>query len=160
MTGKPTISLPEGRSRETRIRRDACGRWFNDGSAITHPKLVSALNRWVQVAEDGRYCLKNDINWAYVQIEGAPIHVQAVHDSIMTLSNDTREPLKPTTLRMDAHGRLYCQVAHGTMTAQFENHALVQLADHIEATDHGYQFRGPEGATPIPLQDQPIVTAP
>ena len=29
----------KGRTRETKIRRDAAGRWFNDGDPIDHPQF-------------------------------------------------------------------------------------------------------------------------
>ena len=65
-------ALPPGMSRETTIRRDVHGRWFHDGAPIEQANVERAFDTWVDRAPDGRYCLKNDIHWVYVAIEGAP----------------------------------------------------------------------------------------
>ena len=121
----------EGRTRETTIRRDALGRWFHDGQPLEHEGLTRAFDRWVERAEDGRFCLKNDINWAYITLEGPPYFVRSVDIDIMcqvqlTLSNDRREQLRPETLRAGADGALYCDVGEG-LTARFASHAATQL---------------------------------
>ncbi len=68
----------EGRSRETEIRRDGRGRWFNGEDEISHPILARSFDSWVDRAEDGRFCLSNAINWAYVEIEGPAYFVKDV----------------------------------------------------------------------------------
>ena len=57
-------SVLSGRTRETKIRRDAAGRWFDDGAEITHVLLTRAFDQWLQPAPDGsgRWCLSNSIN--------------------------------------------------------------------------------------------------
>lgn len=120
-----------GRSRETPIRRDAEGRWFHANDPLEHPNLVRAFDSWIERAEDGRYCLKNDINWAYFTLEGAPFFVRSVDVSEsgvrLHLSNGKAEPLDPATLRLGPEGALYCDVQHGTMAARFDRHAMFQL---------------------------------
>jgi hypothetical protein len=122
----------QGRTRETTIVRDALGRWFQDGEPLEHANLTRAFDRWVARAEDGRYCLKNDINWAYFTLEGPPFFVRSLQvgargEVTLLLSNDAREPLRPNTLRADAAGALYCDVADGSMAARFDRHAATQL---------------------------------
>jgi hypothetical protein len=124
----------QGMTRETTIRRDAEGRWFYDGEPLEHPNLTRAFDRWVSRAEDGRYCLKNDINWAYIALEGAPLFVRNVHAAagrpMLALSNDTSVPLALETLRSGPEGALYCNVPAGeagTLVARFERHAASQL---------------------------------
>ena len=50
-------------------------------------------------AEDGRFCLRNSINWAYIEIEGPAYFVKDVElcdDGIgLVLSGDLRERLAP-----------------------------------------------------------------
>ncbi len=121
----------EGRSRETTIRRDALGRWFHDGEPLEHEGLTRAFDRWVELADDGRYCLKNDINWAYITLEGPPYFVRSLQiepngEVLLALSNDTQERLRPETLRAGADGALYCDVGTG-LTARFDRHAAAQL---------------------------------
>ena len=131
-----------GRTRETNIRRDALGRWFADGEPLEHPNLTRAFDRWLDRAEDGRYCLRNDINWAYVTIEGPPLFVRSLHIEpvgtvTLTLSDDRTEPLKPETLRQGPDGALYCDTRDGTWTARFERHAAQQLEPVLREDDQG-----------------------
>lgn len=121
----------QGRTRETTIRRDAQGRWFHDGQPLEHPNLTRAFDRWVERAEDGRYCLKNDINWAYFTLEGPPFFVRSLRAQpggrvLLSLSNDRQVPLSPYTLRTGPDGALYCDVDDG-MVARFDRHAATQL---------------------------------
>lgn len=156
----PADLLPQGRSRETKIRRDAQGRWWNGEDPITHVGLVRAFDAWIEVAEDGRYCLSNDINWAYVSIEGAPIRVEKAVVSegsvALSLSDGRTEALDPSTLREDSEGGLYCQVRGRKLAARFESHALMGLADHIGEDAQG-TFLSVGGAALRPTQvDDPL----
>lgn len=142
----PNEVLPPGRSRETQIRRDARGHWWNGETEITHVLLTRAFDSWIERTEDGRYCLKNDINWAYVTIEGAPIDVRAcrleregdaIARCILVLSDGREEPLALRTLRDASDGSLYCDVRDGTMPARFDAHAAMQLSDAIAESPDG-----------------------
>jgi len=131
-----------GQSRETNIRRDDQGRWFAEGEPLEHPKLVRAFDRWLDRAEDGRYCLRNDINWAYVTIEGPPLFVRTVTLPasglpVLTLSDDRTEPLAPHTLRQGPDGALYCDARGGSFTARFERHAMQQLESLLREDEQG-----------------------
>jgi hypothetical protein len=123
-------ALLAGRTRETTIARDAEGRWFHDGQALEHPNLTRAFDRWVSVADDGRYCLKNDINWAYISLEGAPFFVRSVRaagaGAEVLLSNDAWQALEPGSLRLGPEGALYCDGPLG-LAARFDRHAMTQL---------------------------------
>lgn len=127
---------PEGRSRETAIRRDAAGRWWTADVAITHPNVTSAFDGWIRRAEDGRLCLANDINWAYVEVEGAPYTVRHVvlgeEEIRVQLSGGLDERLELSTLRVDAADHLYCDVLQGTLAAVFSGAAMNELADAFE----------------------------
>jgi hypothetical protein len=133
--------LLSGFSRETTIRRDAQGRWFHDGQPLEHPSLTRAFDRWVERAEDGRYCLKNDINWAYITLEGPPFFVRSLQISpggqvLLALSNDRSEPLRAESLRMGEDGAIYCDVGDG-LPARFDRHAAVQLEPLIGEDERG-----------------------
>ncbi len=137
----PAMFVEAGRTRETKIRRDASGRWWNDQDPITHANLVAAFDAWIERAEDGRYCLKNDINWAYVTVEGAPIDVRSLRvdgESVsLSLSDGRTEPLVLASLREGPDGALYCTVRAGTMPARLSPHAAMQLGEHAVDTDRG-----------------------
>ncbi len=132
----------QGRTRETRIRRDDAGRWFNGDDPITHVLLTRAFDEWLVPAPDGsgRWCLSNDINWAYVTLEGPPRFVRSVEvdsDVIrLSLSDGRSVPLDAATLREGPDGALYCDVGEG-LVARFDRHAAMQLEDLIDEDEQG-----------------------
>lgn len=150
-----------GRTRETKIRRDALGRWFDGDEPLEHLNLTRAFDQWLDRAEDGRYCLRNDINWAYVTIEGAPLFVRSVHldgSSVPTLTfSDTKQaPLAVHTLRQGPDGALYCDARDGSWVAQFERHAQQQLEPVLREDDTGvYLALGTEKVRP-PVVAEPL----
>jgi hypothetical protein len=133
--------LIQGRTRETKIRRDAAGRWYEGEDRIDHPNLVRSFDAWVDRAEDGRFCLSNDINWAYVEIEGPAYLVKdAVADAdglSLRLSGDREERLDPATLCQDARGVLWCAVRQGRCPARFESHTMSKIAELVGEDDEG-----------------------
>lgn len=154
-------SLLKGRSRETKIRRDAAGRWYNDGDPITHVLLTKAFDAWLRIAPDGsgRWCLSNDINWAFVEVEGPGRFVRdaSVEGDVvrLTLSDEQVVPLDPSTLRRGPDEALYCDVPGG-MSARFDSHAAVALADVLGEDEHGvYLEIGGDKHRP-PLVDDPL----
>ncbi len=138
-------SFLQGRTRETKIRRDVRGRWFNDQDPVDHPNLVRCFNGWIDRAEDGRFCLSNDINWAYIEIEGAPYLVRDLNidgnDVHLSLTGEREELLDPATLRVDAHGVLWCAVREGRCPACFDTHAANKLGDLIDEDEEGMFLR-------------------
>ncbi|MFI5306047.1 MAG: hypothetical protein ACHQ53_01765 [Polyangiales bacterium] len=135
-------AMLQGRTRETSILRDAQGRWFHEGQPLEHPNLTRAFDRWIERAEDGRYCLKNDINWAYFTLQGPPFFVRSLRvvddGSVeLLLSNDKRESLRPESLRLGDDLALYCDVGDGSMVARFDRHAAAQLEVLISEDEQG-----------------------
>lgn len=159
------IEIPvEGRSRETKIRRDAAGRWWNDGARITHEALARAFDGWIERAEDGRYCLKNDINWAYVAIEGPPLFARQLRIDLdaaaplrALLSDGREEVVDLATLREGAEGALYFDAREGTMPCGLTSAAMMQLADHLAEDPRGALLRlGAQTVRPARVAD-PLV---
>lgn len=152
--------IPSGLSRETTIRRDASGRWFHEGDPVTNAAVARAFDRWIDVAEDGRFCLRNSVNWAYVEIEGAPLFVKSVAqedgETVLHFSNDAREALRFETLRRDAEGRLYCTAQNGQLTALFLRRAMFELSDLIDEDEEGiFLWNGSSKVRP-PVTDEPL----
>lgn len=137
-------TFPFGLSRETTIRRTADGKWFQGDEPIDNPKLARAFDRWISKAEDGRYCLKNDINWAYFTLEGPPYFVRSAQpegDAVtLALSNDESTTLDFATLREGPDGALYCDAYPG-MAARFDTHASVQLSELVAEDEQGPYLR-------------------
>lgn len=152
----------QGRTRETEIRRDARGRWFNGADRIEHPKLTRSFDGWIDRADDGRFCLSNSINWAYIEIEGPPYFVRDVEPSgdgfVLRLSGELRESLDPESLRQGPQGALWCTVKNGRCPARFDNHAVSKMSDWVREDDDGVylviesqKVRPPEIADPLSL---------
>ncbi len=161
-TQNPMVSpaILQGLSRETTIVRDAEGRWFHDGQALEHFNLERAFDRWISRAEDGRYCLKNEINWAYITLHGAPFFVRSLRIEpgervVLKLSDDRLVPLAARSLRTDASGALYCDVGDG-MTARFERHAAMQLEPLIAEDAQGIYLRLEGERVRPPVVDDPL----
>jgi hypothetical protein len=157
--GPPEEKLPFGLSRETEIVRTADGHWFHEGAPIDNPKLARAFDRWITRAEDGRYCLKNDINWAYFKLEGAPYFVRAVRrtgpDATLVLSNDAEVPLVAHSVREGNDGALYCD-AYPDEPARFDSHAAVQLGELFEEDAQGPFLRVGEQRVHPPKVEDPL----
>lgn len=153
-------SLPPGLSRETTIRRDADGRWFHDGEPVINAAVARAFDRWIDLSEDGRFCLRNRVNWAYVEIEGPPIFVERVRleggRAVLSLSDERIEPLDLETVRRDAEGRLYCTVREGRLTAQLGRRAMLDVAEWLDEDGEGVCLRVGEHAVRPPLVDDPL----
>ncbi len=160
--GTDPAQLLEGRTRETQIRRDARGRWFNGEDRIDHPNLARSFDGWIDRAEDGRFCLSNSINWAYVEIEGPPYFVKdvSVADARITLhlSGGLDETLNADSLRQGPEGALWCTVREGRCPARFDNHAVSKMSDAVGEDDDGVyvqigalKVRPPEVADPLSL---------
>jgi hypothetical protein len=156
----PALAL-RGFSRETTLFRDAEGNWFHDGQPLEHANLVRAFDRWIERAPDGRYCVKNDINWAYIRIEGPPFFVRSVSldasgSPQLLLSNDRCEPLRPDTLRAGRDGALYCDVGAGDMVARFDRHAAMQLEPLIAEDAQGIYVQLAGQRVRPPTVDDPL----
>ena len=148
----------QGRTRETDIRRDARGRWFNGEDRITHPNLTRSFDAWVDRADDGRFCLSNSINWAYVEIEGPAYFVKDVEASAygvgLRLSGDLTERLDPTSLCQGPEGALWCAVREGRCPARFDNHAVSKMSEQIGEDENGvYVLVGAEKVRPPETPD-------
>ncbi|MET0387844.1 MAG: hypothetical protein ABW321_17865 [Polyangiales bacterium] len=151
-----------GKTRETNIRRDAQGRWYEGADALEHPNLVRAFDHWLERAEDGRWCLKNDINWAYVSIEGPPLFVRTVQlqpgsPPLLTFSDGRTEPLEVASLRQGPDDALYCDARAGEYVARFDRHAQQLLEPLLREDEQGiYLALGNERIRP-PVVADPLV---
>lgn len=151
-------------TRESTIRRNAEGRWFHDGEPVDQEAIERAFDRWIDLAEDGRFILKNSVNWAYVEIEGAPLFVRAIQffedRAVVSLSDDTEEELAVSTLRQDAAGALYCDARGGRMAAKFSRGAQASLAAVVEEDELGvYLSIGGSRVRPPVVSDPCVVTS-
>ncbi len=158
--GADPAQFLQGRTRETQIRRDARGRWFNGEDRIDHPNLMRSFDSWIDRAEDGRFCLSNSINWAYIDIEGPAYFVKdisATNDEItLHLSGGLEETLDPGSLRQGPEGALWCIVREGRCPARFDNHAVSKMADAVGEDDEGVYVRIGARKVRPPEVDDPL----
>lgn len=151
----------KGRTRETKIRRDSEGRWFNENEPITHPLLVQAFDSWLIPAPDGsgRWALSNSINWAFVAIEGPPRFVRSVvvaEEAVsLRVSDGKVESLQPRTLREGPDGALYCDVA-GALVARFDRSAVMQLESILAEDEQGVYLSLAGDRVRPPTVDDPL----
>jgi uncharacterized protein len=117
-----TFPFP-GASRETTIRVDPQGAFWHDGQPVTHTGLARAFARWLDVDPDsGRYIVRNDINWAFITVDDAPLVARsaAVDGAgvVLALSDGESERLDPATLRLEPGDVPYCDVRGGKLPAK------------------------------------------
>lgn len=149
---------PEGRSRESKLRLDAEGKFFDDGGYVEHPKLQQALHTWIgRHPDDGRYILTNGYDWTYFMVDDVPFFVRAIReedgDAVLILSDGTEEPLDPKTVTMGARGDVYLEIQHpspdkaktGPFRAKLTRHAQSQLAPFLEPRDQRVVLRTKRG---------------
>jgi hypothetical protein len=151
-----------GLSRESTIYRDAAGRWFHDGERIEHPKLAHAFDCWISRAEDGRYCLNNGMDWAYIALDGPPLFVRSLRiqsegEVSLVLSNDTEQQLDLDTLRQGEDGALYCEVGPKRLVAKFDRHAMAQLEALVEEDKQGVYIQLGEKRVRPPTVTDPLM---
>lgn len=134
-----------GWTRETRIRRDANGRWYDGDEPIDHRNITRAFDRWIERAPDGRLCLRNDIHWVYVEVDGPPVFVRVatiVDGRVqLELSDGRVEWLEPNTLRQGPDDALYCDVREGSLAARFDRSAQMVFADVLDEDEQGVFVR-------------------
>lgn len=147
-------------TRETNIRRTANGVWTHDGALVEHPGVRRAFDHWIDRDDEGRYLLRNSANWAFVEIEGAPVfalRARVEAERVMLELSDGRvEPLAPESLRRDAEDFVYCSVRDGRLTAKFTRDALMDIADAIEVQGDMYRLRVGDDSVDIPRVPDPI----
>jgi hypothetical protein len=133
---------PPGRSRESRIRLDAEGRFFHDEEPFEHAGMARAFATWIaRHPDDGRYILNNGYDWSYLNVEDVPFFVERVLDSKsgprLVLSDGSEEPLAASTLSVSDDDKLYVKVKHGEFDARFRQAAQIGLAPWLEEAPDG-----------------------
>lgn len=147
-----------GFSRETKIRRDAKGRWFEDDVLVEHAGMHKAFDSWVSRAPDGRLCLQNSIHWVYVEIEGPPVFVRSLRITEngvhLRLSTGREERLVIESLYLTQQGEMFCLVHQETLEARFDSAPLAMLADLLQETDEGYTLQIGREFVTVPTKKQ------
>lgn len=118
------------------------GRFLHRGEPITHARTLEVLWRSLEPAEGGRWLVSIGRETAYVSVGDAPYAVRGVvaregaEPPLLLLSDGTREPLDPATLRIGEDGVLRCAVKGGR-PARFARAAHVALGMALEEDPPG-----------------------
>jgi len=139
------------------IHIDKDGRWFHEGKEMVHRDFVRLFYESMELDEQGRYVIRWQGERCVVDVEDTAFvvrRVDRVQDGLLLhLSDDTREPLRPGTIRAGKDNVLYCRVKEGRFPARFTRPAYYQLAEHVEEHDGGYAVR--LGGSLHPLEGLP-----
>lgn len=123
------------RMRESTIVLDREGRFHHDGAPVAHPGVIRALHKWIDRSPDGRYILRTGPIWCYFRVEDVPFLVRGLREEgaalVLSLDDETEEPLDPATLYLGDDGVLRCRVKSGRFPARFDRHAHFVLAERL-----------------------------
>jgi uncharacterized protein len=148
------------RLRRSGIRVDREGEFIHEGQPVLHHGLRSALFRWLDRQDDGRYVLRLDAQrFAYLDVDDTPLVVRALRADAgggageirLSLSDGSEEPLDPATLTIDEQGILRCWVRGGRLEARLATSAASALAERIIETPRGPALSSASGP-PRPLR--------
>lgn len=150
-----------GLSRETNLVLDREGNFFAGSEPVAHPGIAAGFARWIERTDEGRYVLRNDLHYVYLEVQGAPLHARGArveeHGVILELTGGDEEPLRPETLRRDAEGVLYASGRDGTWPIRLAPRAVLELESCLDASKDGeacFQWAG--ARFEIPLVDDPL----
>lgn len=146
---------PPGRSRESRIRLDGEGRFWDGDERIEHPGMQRAFAKWIaRHPDDGRYILTNGYDWTYFTVEDAPffvLGVQAREEALLlSLSDGSEEALKGP-LWQGPREALYLRIKGAQFIARFTPSAQSALWPYVREEHDGWVLR--IGSHSVPIGD-------
>lgn len=135
------------------FRIDPEGNWHHQGVEVTHENTRLYLYRLLdREAEAGRFFIQNEEGRWEVEVEDAPFVVTRVQalpspsgsgfaSLLLTLNDETQEPLQPLTLHFTEDHIPYCRVKEGRFEARFNRssyHQLTRFIQYDEQEDRYY----------------------
>jgi hypothetical protein len=144
--GPPPEAVLEAVRQRSGLSIDDEGRFCVHGERITHARTLEALWGSLERRPDGRYMVHVGRESAYVEVPFAPFAVRGLVPGPvgldLLLSDGSREPLRPETLRVGRDGVLRTTVKGGE-PARFTREAQVTLGLRLEedrAAPGGYRL--------------------
>jgi hypothetical protein len=112
------------------------GRFLHHGEPITHARTLEVLWSSLERTADGRWLVRIGRESGYVAVAETPWVVRSVEGvggeaPTLVLSDGSREPLDPATLREGRDGVLRCELGGGR-AARFGRAAQVALAGALD----------------------------
>ncbi|MDX2093172.1 MAG: hypothetical protein SFX73_35340 [Kofleriaceae bacterium] len=135
------------------LRLDRSGRFWHQGTTVTHPRLRQALLRWLDVRDDGRDIVRlDDKRHAYVDIEDA--HLRALSARwdgdrcTITWDDEQDEELAYDSLRAGDDHALYAR-ARVRLRGRIAGPAYHAVAEHIVEDGDGFSLEAAGQRWPI-----------
>jgi len=123
-----------------RLRIDRDGAWLHEGEEVTHPGILANLRGNLRVDAEGHYLQIGSVR-VPLEVENTPFVILRVEREgerlMMTLTDLSREPLAPATLRLGTDGAPYCRVKDARFEARLSRAAAYQLLQHVEYDEEG-----------------------
>lgn len=121
------------------IRLDAGGKWTHEGLDFENPRLIELFSRSVGRTDGGTWVLEVGPFTYPIIVEDTGFFVERVDlntsPPLLRLSDQTSEPLDPSTVTYEPHGRLYCTINDGEFRARFKRPAYYALAERFIEVD-------------------------
>jgi hypothetical protein len=129
------------------IRIDKDGKWYHHGAEMIHRPFIRLFYQNLRRDQEGRYIIEWQGERCYLEVEDTPFVVRDISRQqdatgqerfILTLTDDSEEPLDPETLFVGRANVLYCRIRSGTFRARFSRPAYYELTRHIVEKGDGY----------------------
>jgi hypothetical protein len=133
------------------LRRD--GTFWHEGVQVTHPRLREQFLRSVEWSEaEGAFIVRLRHFRGWLDVEDTPWFVVAydAEQGEIELTDGTREPLQPETLRVDPDQVLRCAVKGGRWDARFTHRGQAHLLDAVESDGEELRLRVGSRRVPLP----------
>jgi hypothetical protein len=160
-TGPLPPEILERLRRGVPLRLTAMGEFRWGDEDISHPRVLEALRRGLDVTEDGEPIVRLGHQWCYLRVEDTLLRATAVAidgDTLHVRLDDGRTvALDPGTLWEEPGRGLRASVSSACsgrpVSVRFNNHAQFDLADRVEMSDEGPLLR--VGARGIVIPSRP-----
>lgn len=135
------------------LRLDRSGTFTHEGAPVTHPRLRTALLRWLDVrAEDGRDIIRlDDKRYAYVDVEDAHLRAKSARwdgERCFVLWDDDEErELEYASLRQAADHAFYTRV--GKLRGRIAGPAYHAIAERVVERGDGFELAAAGTRWPI-----------
>jgi hypothetical protein len=145
------------------LRLDRAGRFWHDGSEVTHARLRQALLRWLDVRDDGKDIVRLDEQrYAYVDVDDTHLRATSARwdgDRCFVLWDDgAEEELAYAHLAERPDHALATRARGGRLRAKIAGAAHQTVTERVESTPGGFVLRaagGPWPIAPAPSPDAP-----
>lgn len=92
---------------------DRRGRWLIQGETITHPRIISTINRNYAADEHGRWYFQNGPQRGYIQLASTPLIVFVAEDASRLATHTGQLIERVTNAYLDEEGSLVLLTEHG-----------------------------------------------